>query len=70
MANYDMWEWSQTVKHKNSGLVNPQMFISKAGTDYTISIGWDESRQGLTVTDCGPPPAPAGTECVSIVVTP
>ena len=70
IANADMWQWKQTVEDTNSGLVNPQLFISKTGDVYTISIGWDENRKGLTVTDCGPPPVPADTECVNLEVTP
>ena len=70
MAQYDMWEWSQEVKDKNSGLTNPQMFISFSDPNYTISIGWDENRQGLTGTyDCAAL-TPTGVECVNLVITP
>ena len=70
MATYDMWEWKQTVQADNSGLVNPQMFIEKNGDVYTISIGWDENRQGLTGTYNCATLSPPGVECVNLEVTP
>ena len=72
MAAYDMWEWKQEVKSTNSGLVNPQVFIEKTGDVFTITIGWDENRKGLTGDyDCtASPPEPDGVECVSLEVTP
>ena len=73
IANADMWQWKQTVEDKNSGLVGPQIFISKTGDVYTISIGWNENRDSsVTGTyDCtASPPTPTGVECVNLEVTP
>ena len=71
MAQYDLWEWSQTVKDKNSNLVSPEMFITADGAGgFTISIGWDENRQGLSSGyDCSvTPPTPPGVECVTLTI--
>jgi len=73
MAQFDMWEWKSAIEDKNSNLNSPQMFITPAGGNITISIGWNENRDTSVsgTYDCtSTPPSPTGIECVSITVTP
>ena len=72
MAAWDLYEWDQAIwDTKNSNMVNPRAIVSKSGSVFTITIGWDESNTGLSPSsyDCSvTPPTPAGLECVTIKV--
>jgi len=62
IANYDIYEWNLAL---SNALPNGKGFITGGPTGYTVSVGWDESRQGLTPTSCSPA-APTGVKCISI----
>lgn len=62
VANYDLYEWNLTL---SNALPNGKGFITGGPSGYTVSIGWDESRQGLTPTGCSPA-APTGVKCISV----
>ncbi len=62
IANYDIYEWNLAI---SSALPNGKGFITGSPTGYTVYVGWDEKRAGLTPTGCNPP-APTGVKCISI----
>ena len=73
MADFDRLEWNTAINNPDSPLRNSVGFISQSTsggiTFYTVAIGWDEDRAGITATGCSPA-APAGIVCVVIDVFP
>ena len=72
LAQYDLYEWDQTLKDKNNNLSGVEGSVTVNGAGYLVAIGWDEKHAGLVGPyDCtATPPTPAGVECVKIVVIP
>lgn len=76
MMQADLFQWEQAIASPQNGLLNAQGSISSTGAPpnitYTIAIGWDENKQGLSGTyNCNATtPSPAGVSCVRIVVQP
>ncbi len=62
IASYDIFEWNLALA---SALPNGIGFITGTPTAYTVYVGWDEKRAGLTPTSCNPA-TPAGVKCISI----
>lgn len=62
IASYDVYEWNLAVA---SNLPNGVGFITGNTASYTVHVGWDEQRLGLTPTSCSPA-APTGVKCISI----
>lgn len=70
MAAFDLFEWNASLTSTNNNFINPVGFVTRAGTTYTISIGWDEdSTVNSTPTSCNPP-TPSDITCVTIIVEP
>lgn len=62
IASYDVYEWSLAVAN---ALPNGVGFITGTPTAYTVHVGWDEKRLGLTPTSCSPA-TPTDIKCISI----
>lgn len=63
IASYDIYEWNLAL---SDALPNGVGFITGSPTSYTVHVGWDEKRLGLTPTSCSPSALPVGIKCISI----
>jgi len=51
MAQYDAYEWNQSL---SDTLPSGQGTVSGDGSNFTITVMWDDDRTGTTGTGCGP----------------
>ena len=64
MAAFDQWQWKVALP---ALLVSGQgQVVNTAGTDYTITVHWDEDRTGATGTTC-PPPVATDLRCFQLM---
>ncbi len=66
MATYDTFQWNTLLSQQ---LPAGQGTVTGDGTDFVISVMWDEARNGATGTDCDP----ADTDdliCVQLEIQP
>lgn len=62
LSQYDIYEWELAL---SKALPNGKGFITGSPSSYTIYIGWDEAKKGLTPTSCNPP-TPTGVKCITV----
>ncbi|MBL4819036.1 MAG: type IV pilus modification protein PilV [Deltaproteobacteria bacterium] len=63
LANYDVFEWQQVL---SMNLPSGGGEISLAGTTLTVTVRWDDDRDGDKGTLC--PPESADLDCVQVLV--
>ena len=65
MSTYDLWQWKNTL---DDNLTSGDGEITFADPDYTVTVRWDENRDGSTGTTC-PPVADTDLNCFALQVS-
>jgi len=66
MATYDTFEWNTLLSQR---LPSGRGTVTGNGTDFVISVMWDEARTGVTGTGCDPADA-NDLKCIQLDIQP
>ncbi|HDN69351.1 MAG TPA: type IV pilus modification protein PilV [Gammaproteobacteria bacterium] len=67
MATYDLAQWRGAVRSLPGGTSAIARTVTGAVVTHTITVFWDEYRQGITGTACGPDPK-VDLRCMSLTL--
>jgi type IV pilus assembly protein PilV len=67
MATYDLAQWRGAVRSLPGGTSAIVRTVTGAVVTHTITVFWDEYRQGITGTACGPDPE-VDLRCMSLTL--
>lgn len=67
MATYDLAQWRGAARSLPGGTSSIARIVTGAVVTHTITIYWDEYRQGIAGTACGPDPK-VDLRCVSLTL--
>ena len=67
MATYDLAQWRGAIRSLPGGTSAIARTVTGSVVTHTITVYWDEYRQGITGTDCGPDPK-VDLRCISLTL--
>jgi type IV pilus assembly protein PilV len=67
MATYDLAQWRGAVRALPGGTSAIVRTVTGTVVTHTITVFWDEYRQGISGTNCGPDPA-VDLRCISLTL--
>lgn len=67
MATYDLAQWRAAVRSLPGGTSSITRAVTGTVVTHTITIFWDEYRQGISGTACGPDPS-VDLRCMSLTI--
>jgi type IV pilus assembly protein PilV len=67
MATYDLAQWRGAVRSLPGGTSSIARTVTGTVVTHTITIFWDEYRQGISGTACGPDPS-VDLRCMSLTI--
>jgi len=67
MATYDLAQWRGATRALPGGTSSIARIVTGSVVTHTITVYWDEYRQGVTGTACGPDPK-VDLRCVSLTL--
>lgn len=67
MATYDLAQWRGAVRSLPGGTSAIVRTVTGAVITHTVTVFWDEYRQGITGTACGPDPK-VDLRCMSLTL--
>ena len=67
MATYDLAQWRGAVRSLPGGTSAITRTVTGAVVTHTVTVFWDEYRQGITGTACGPDPK-VDLRCMSLTL--
>jgi type IV pilus assembly protein PilV len=67
MATYDLAQWRGATRSLPGGTSSIARIVTGAVVTHTVTIYWDEYRQGISGTACGPDPK-VDLRCVSLTL--